>query len=97
MEVETPAAAALAGDELRRLLAATLSPDKAAVDAAAAGLDRVAADPLFPLAILAVATGILPPSLRPIRLLGIVALRSCQVQLRAICESLCLFRSQWGI
>ncbi|XP_062182615.1 uncharacterized protein LOC133886794 [Phragmites australis] len=57
MEVETPAAAALAGDELRRLLAATLSPDKAAVDAAAAGLDRVAADPLFPLAILAVATG----------------------------------------
>ncbi|TVU23430.1 hypothetical protein EJB05_25796 [Eragrostis curvula] len=57
MEVETPAAALAAGDELRRLLAATLSPDKAAVDAAAAGLDRVAADPRFPLAILAVAAG----------------------------------------
>ncbi|RLM69385.1 uncharacterized protein C2845_PM17G14880 [Panicum miliaceum] len=59
MEIETPAApaAALAGDELRRLLAATLSPDKASVDAAAAGLDRAAADPRFPLAILAVAAG----------------------------------------
>ncbi|KAK3120729.1 hypothetical protein QOZ80_9AG0692950 [Eleusine coracana subsp. coracana] len=45
------------GDDLRRLLAATLSPDKATVDAAAAGLDRVAADPRFPLAILAVAAG----------------------------------------
>ncbi|KAG2564198.1 hypothetical protein PVAP13_8KG390800 [Panicum virgatum] len=55
MEIETPAA--LAGDELRRLLAATISPDKAAVDAAAAGLDRAAADPRFPLAILAVAAG----------------------------------------
>ena len=62
MEIETPAA--LAGDELRRLLAATISPDKAAVDAAAAGLDRAAADPRFPLAILAVATGtpFLPPA-----------------------------------
>ncbi|RLM58078.1 uncharacterized protein C2845_PM18G13230 [Panicum miliaceum] len=59
MEIETSAAlaAALAGDELRRLLAATLSPDKASVDAAAAGLDRAAADPRFPLAILAVAAG----------------------------------------
>jgi hypothetical protein len=73
MEIETPAAAAaLAGDELRRLLAATLSPDKASVDAAAAGLDRAAADPRFPLAILAVAAGIripflpsFPPSFRP--------------------------------
>ena len=63
MEIETPAA--LAGDELRRrLLAATISPDKAAVDAAAAGLDRAAADPRFPLAILAVAAGtpFLPPA-----------------------------------
>ncbi|KAL6654520.1 hypothetical protein ACP70R_007985 [Stipagrostis hirtigluma subsp. patula] len=61
MEVETHApggAAAATGDELRRLLAATLSPDKASVDAAAAGLDRAAAaDPRFPLAILAVAAG----------------------------------------
>ncbi|CAO2150244.1 unnamed protein product [Urochloa humidicola] len=59
MEIETPAAAAaaMAGDELRRLLAGTLSPDKASVDAAAAGLDRAAADPRFPLAILAVAAG----------------------------------------
>ncbi|PUZ45866.1 hypothetical protein GQ55_8G258700 [Panicum hallii var. hallii] len=59
MEIETSAApaAALAGDELRRLLAATLSPDKASVDAAAAGLDRAAADPRFPLALLAVAAG----------------------------------------
>ncbi|KAF8644970.1 hypothetical protein HU200_066275 [Digitaria exilis] len=47
----------MASDELRRLLAATLSPDKASVDAAAAGLDRAAADPRFPLAILAVAAG----------------------------------------
>nr|CAB3490591.1 unnamed protein product [Digitaria exilis] len=56
MEIETPAAT-MASDELRRLLAATLSPDKASVDAAAAGLDRAAADPRFPLAILAVAAG----------------------------------------
>jgi hypothetical protein len=55
MEVEAPAA----GDDLRHLLAGTLSPDKAAVDAAAAGLDRVAADPRSPLAILAVAAGAL--------------------------------------
>lgn len=63
MEIETPAAT-LSGDELRRLLAATLSPDKASVDAAAAGLDRAAADPRSPLAILAVAAGIpmLPPA-----------------------------------
>lgn len=62
MEIETSAApaAAVAGDELRRLLAATLSPDKASVDAAAAGLDRAAADPRFPLAILAVAAGMCP-------------------------------------
>ncbi|KAL6908038.1 hypothetical protein ACP4OV_002208 [Aristida adscensionis] len=62
MEVDShapgAAAAAATGDELRRLLAATLSPDKASVDAAAAGLDRLAAaDPRFPLAILAVAAG----------------------------------------
>ncbi|CAD6252436.1 unnamed protein product [Miscanthus lutarioriparius] len=56
MEFETTAAA-LACDELRRLLAATLSPDKASVDAAAAGLDALAADLRFPLAILAVAAG----------------------------------------
>ncbi|KXG29170.1 uncharacterized protein LOC8086009 [Sorghum bicolor] len=57
MEFDTAPAAALAGDELRRFLAATLSPDKASVDAAAAGLDALAADPRFPLAILAVAAG----------------------------------------
>ena len=74
MEIETPAA--LAGDELRRLLAATISPDKAAVDAAAAGLDRAAADPRFPLAILAVAAGT-PSSLRP--LLAVQAARSRQL------------------
>ena len=63
--MEVDSAATTAGDDLRRLLAATLSPDKATVDAAAAGLDRVAAaDPRFPLAILAVAAaGALPPSL----------------------------------
>ncbi|KAG0531016.1 hypothetical protein BDA96_05G237900 [Sorghum bicolor] len=68
MEFDTAPAAALAGDELRRFLAATLSPDKASVDAAAAGLDALAADPRFPLAILAVAAGtpflpcLLPPA-----------------------------------
>jgi hypothetical protein len=79
MEFDTPAAAALAGDELRRLLAATLSPNKASVDAAAAGLDALAADPRFPLAILAVAAGTptLPSFLRP--LLEIVAVRSRQL------------------
>ncbi|PWZ25480.1 Importin beta-like SAD2 [Zea mays] len=56
MDIETHAAA-LARDELRRLLAATLSPDKASVDAAAAGLDALSSDPRFPLAILAVAAG----------------------------------------
>jgi hypothetical protein len=66
MEVEAPAPAATsAGDDIRRLLAGTLSPDKAAVDAAAAGLDRVAADPRFPLAILAVAAGALSSFLSP--------------------------------
>jgi len=66
MEFDTPATA-LAGDELRRLLAATLSPDKASVDAAAAGLDALAADPRFPLAILAIAAGtpFLPSFLPP--------------------------------
>jgi hypothetical protein len=82
MEIETPAAAAaaLAGDELRRLLAATLSPDKASVDAAAAGLDRAAADPRFPLAILAVAAGIRIPFLPSGHRLAISALRPCQLQ-----------------
>ncbi|ONM52720.1 ARM repeat superfamily protein [Zea mays] len=56
MDIETHAAA-LARDELRRLLAATLSPDKASVDTAAAGLDALSSDPRFPLAILAVAAG----------------------------------------
>jgi hypothetical protein len=71
MDIETHAAA-LARDELRRLLAATLSPDKASVDAAAAGLDALSSDPRFPLAILAVAAGTpLPSFLRP--LLQIVA------------------------
>ena len=69
MEFETTAAA-LACDELRRLLAATLSPDKASVDAAAAGLDALAADLRFPLAILAVAAGTptLPCSSRCLKL-----------------------------
>ncbi|KAF0896635.1 hypothetical protein E2562_026750 [Oryza meyeriana var. granulata] len=62
MEVEaqtSAAAAAAAGDELRSLLSATLSPDKAAVDAATEGLSRIAAaaDPCFPIALLAIAAG----------------------------------------
>jgi hypothetical protein len=78
MEFDPPAAA-LAGDELRRLLAATLSPDKASVDAAAAELDALAADPRFPLAILAVAAGtpFLPCFFRP--LLEIVAVLPLQL------------------
>ncbi|KAL5204923.1 hypothetical protein ABZP36_009794 [Zizania latifolia] len=59
MEVDAPTAAAAAGDELRSLLSATLSPDKAAVDAATEGLSRIAAaaDPRFPIALLAFAAG----------------------------------------
>lgn len=62
MEVDAAYPAAAAGDELRRLLAATLSADKASVDAATAGLDRISAagDPRFPIALLAVAAGTLP-------------------------------------
>ncbi|XP_051180407.1 uncharacterized protein [Lolium perenne] len=58
MEVDAAHPAA-AGDELRRLLAATLSADKASVDAATAGLDGISAagDPRFPIAVLAVAAG----------------------------------------
>nr|AAX96578.1 expressed protein [Oryza sativa Japonica Group]ABA95456.1 Importin-beta N-terminal domain containing protein, expressed [Oryza sativa Japonica Group] len=57
VEAQTSAAAAAAGDELRSLLSATLSPDKAAVDAATEGLSRIAAssDPRFPISLLAVA------------------------------------------
>jgi hypothetical protein len=63
MEVDAAHPAAAAGDELRRLLAATLSADKASVDAATAGLDGISAagDPRFPIAVLAVAAGTLPP------------------------------------
>ncbi|KAM3312491.1 hypothetical protein ACQJBY_032415 [Aegilops geniculata] len=59
MEVDAAYPAAAAGDELRRLLTATLSADKASVDAATAGLDRIsgAGDPRFPIALLAVAAG----------------------------------------
>lgn len=59
MEVDAAYPAATAGDELRRLLTATLSDDKASVDAATAGLDRISAagDPRFPIALLAVAAG----------------------------------------
>ncbi|KAF7053473.1 hypothetical protein CFC21_061396 [Triticum aestivum] len=59
MEVDAAYPAAAAGDELRRLLTATLSADKASVDAATAGLDRISAagDPRFPIALLAVAAG----------------------------------------
>lgn len=59
MEVDAAYPAAAAGDELRRLLAATLSADKASVDDATAGLDRISAagDPRFPIALLAVAAG----------------------------------------
>lgn len=62
MEVDAAYPAATAGDELRRLLTATLSDDKASVDAATAGLDRISAagDPRFPIALLAVAAGTLP-------------------------------------
>uniref|UniRef100_A0A0E0F8T5 Importin N-terminal domain-containing protein n=1 Tax=Oryza meridionalis TaxID=40149 RepID=A0A0E0F8T5_9ORYZ len=57
VEAQTSAAAAAAGDELRSLLSATLSPDKAAVDTATEGLSRIAAasDPRFPISLLAVA------------------------------------------
>ncbi|VAH92253.1 unnamed protein product [Triticum turgidum subsp. durum] len=59
MEVDAAYPAAATGDELRRLLTATLSADKASVDAATAGLDRISAagDPSFPIALLAVAAG----------------------------------------
>uniref|UniRef100_A0ACD6AN67 Uncharacterized protein n=1 Tax=Avena sativa TaxID=4498 RepID=A0ACD6AN67_AVESA len=59
MEVDAAHPAAAAGDELRRLLAATLSADKASVDAASAGLDEISAagDPRFPIAVLVVAAG----------------------------------------
>lgn len=59
MEVDASRPAAAAGDELRRLLAATLSADKASVDAATAGLDGISAagDPRFPIAVLAIAAG----------------------------------------
>uniref|UniRef100_A0A0E0BMD0 Importin N-terminal domain-containing protein n=1 Tax=Oryza glumipatula TaxID=40148 RepID=A0A0E0BMD0_9ORYZ len=57
VEAQTSAAAAAAGDELRSLLSATLSPNKAAVDAATEGLSRIAAasEPRFPISLLAVA------------------------------------------
>ncbi|CAM0874180.1 unnamed protein product [Alopecurus aequalis] len=59
MEVDAAHPAANAGEELRRLLAATLSADKASVDAATAGLAGISAagDPRFPIAVLAVAAG----------------------------------------
>uniref|UniRef100_A0A0D9XVL2 Importin N-terminal domain-containing protein n=1 Tax=Leersia perrieri TaxID=77586 RepID=A0A0D9XVL2_9ORYZ len=60
MEVDAQTSVpAAAGDELRSLLSATLSPDKAAVDAATEGLSMMAAagDPRFPLSLLAIAAG----------------------------------------
>ena len=62
MEVDPAHPAPAAGDELRRLLAATLSADKASMDAATAGLDGISAagDPRFPIAVLAIAAGTLP-------------------------------------
>jgi hypothetical protein len=95
VEAQTSAAAAAAGDELRSLLSATLSPDKAAVDAATEGLSRIAAssDPRFPISLLAVAAGTLP-----FLVVAVLVAFPCQVLPCSISAEACgFFCFCWGI
>lgn len=88
VDAQTSAAAAAAGDELRSLLSATLSPDKAQVDAATEGLSRIAAaaDPRFPVALLAIAAGT-----RPFLFVAVLVAFPCQVLPCSISAKACGF------